>query len=118
MFIMPIKPACTSHLALPPALTVTGLVGQPLYPVLQKPLRLLVDTATVGPDHGGDLGERYPIGQEEKNPPPSGTRRTDGRRPLPRRQRLTFLRCEVDRECGFPSTRHPAPSMQGDTCCV
>src|SRR5262245_534646 len=84
-------------------------VCQSLYPALQKPLCPLVDTATGDPDHGGNLDEGQAISQQENDPPPSGTRRMDSRRALPRQQRLAFVCCEGDCECGLPATRHTDP---------
>jgi hypothetical protein len=84
-------------------------VSQSLDALLQKSLRPFVDIATVEPDHGSNVGDRDPIGEEEDNPGTSEQPDTDGRRPLPREERPAFRRREGDDEGGFASTSHTAP---------
>jgi len=88
-------------------------VGQPRYPVLQKPPRPLVDDAMGDPNSVGNLDHGHATTQQEHDLTPSDTARRDGRRPLPRQQRLAFVRREADREGGFPATWDRTPSMLG-----
>jgi hypothetical protein len=84
-------------------------VSQSLDALLQKSLRPFVHMATAEPDHGSNVGDRDPIGEEEDNPGTSEQPDTDGRRPLPREERPAFRRREGDDEGGFASTSHTAP---------
>src|SRR5262245_45687434 len=68
----------------------------------------------VGPDRGGNICDRHALLDEEKQPTPSSTPRRDGRCALPRLQRPTFRRREVDRESGFASTSHTDTSQTGE----
>ena len=89
-------------------------VGQSLHTRLQKPLRPFVDKAAADPDRGSNVTDRHPISQEQDHPAPSGTSRRNGGSPLPRLERLTFRRCEADREGGGASTRHTATFSAGE----
>jgi len=71
----------------------------PNHPLRQEVAAILMPFDS-DPDFFHDMGDRYPIGQLQNNPTPSGTRRTDGRRPLPRQWRLAFVRREANREGG------------------
>jgi hypothetical protein len=74
------------------------LVGQCLYPVLQKSPRPLVDDAMGDPDSVDNLDHGHAISQQEYDLTPSGLSHRDGGRALLRCQRLAFVRCETDRE--------------------
>ena len=54
-------------------------VRQALDALLQKSLRPFVDVATVEPDHGSNVGDRDPIGEEEDHPGTSEQPESDGR---------------------------------------
>jgi hypothetical protein len=77
--------------------------------LLQKSPRPFVHIETADPDYGSNIGDRDPLGEEEDDPATSEQPETDGGRPLPREERLAFLRREGDGERGGASTSHTAP---------
>jgi len=77
--------------------------------LLQKSPCPFVHIAPVESDHRSNVGDRYPISEEEDNPGTSEQSATTGGRPLPRAERLVFLRCEGDGKRGFASTIHTTP---------
>jgi hypothetical protein len=85
------------------------LVSEPRYPILEKPLCPLVHKAAVDADRRRNRADRHPFCDEEDNPPPTCQTSTDGRRSLPRPERVSFRRREADAQGSFPTLWHSKP---------
>src|SRR5439155_25046859 len=72
-----LETSCPARLTLHWPAAAAWFVCQTLQSIVQKARGPLVDKTPCDPHHRGDMGDRYPIGQEQDNPPPSVTPRPD-----------------------------------------
>jgi len=89
-----------------------GFIFQPHQAFLHKPPYPLVAMPTAQANHGGSLGDRHTVSQQQQHPATSSQPSRCKGQTLPRQQRQAFRRGEADGERGFASTRHREPSQK------